>query len=111
MWLPGASGSAESGKGKALGNPAAPLLIEMYSDFQCPHCKHLHETFVPAFIKDYVDTGKAYFVCREFPLPGFGPKSREAAAYATAAARIGKYQPVARALFHHQSSWVLSGKI
>src|ERR1700682_6518494 len=77
-----ASGQGASGTGKALGNPAAPILVEMYSDFQCPHCKHLHETFLPGFIKDYVDTGKAYFVCREFPLQGFGARSREAAAYA-----------------------------
>jgi protein-disulfide isomerase len=83
----------------------------MYSDFQCPHCKHLHETFLPGFIKDYVDTGKVYFVCREFPLPGFGARSREAAAYATAAARVGKYQQVADALFRNQSSWAVSGKI
>jgi protein-disulfide isomerase len=111
LLLPCLAAAPDAGKGKALGNPAAPLLIEMYSDFQCPHCKHLHETFLPAFIKDYVATGKAYFVCREFPLPGFGPKSREAAAYATAAARIGKFQEVAHALFQNQASWALSGKI
>src|SRR6202035_5250518 len=97
--LPCLAATGDSGKGKALGNPAAPLLIEMYSDFQCPHCKHLHETFLPGLIKDYVNTGKAYLVCREFPLPGFGPRSREAAADATSAARIGKYQQVADALF------------
>jgi len=109
--LPCLAVTGASGQGKVLGNPAAPLLIEMYSDFQCPHCKHLHETFLPGFIKDYVDTGKAYFVCREFPLASFGPRSREAAAYATAAARIGKFQQVADALFRNQASWAQSGKI
>ena len=111
LLLPCLAAAPDSGKGKTLGDPAAPLLIEMYSDFQCPHCKHLHETFLPGFIKDYVDTGKAYFVCREFPLPGFGARSREAAAYATAAARVGKFQQVAHALFQNQASWALSGKI
>jgi protein-disulfide isomerase len=109
--LPCLAAAPDSDKGKSLGNPAAPLLIEMYSDFQCPHCKHLHETFLPGFITDYVDTGKAYFVCREFPLPGFGQRSRDAAAYATAAARIGKYQQVADVLFQNHASWALSGKI
>jgi len=103
--------AADADKGKALGYPAAPILVEMYSDFQCPHCKHLHETFLPGFIKDYVDTGKVYFICREFPLPGFGARSREAAAYATAAARVGKYQQVADALFRNQASWAGSGRI
>jgi protein-disulfide isomerase len=111
VFLPFLSPTGAIGQGKALGNPAAPVLVEMYSDFQCPHCKHLHETFLPGFIKDYVDSGKAYFVCREFPLQGFGAKSREAAAYATAAARIGKFQQVANALFQNQASWALSGKI
>jgi len=109
--LPCLAAAADSGKGKALGNPAAPILIEMYSDFQCPHCKHLHETFLPGFIRDYVDTGKVYFICREYPLPGFGPRSREAAAYATAAARVGKFQQVADALFSNQASWAASGKV
>lgn len=103
--------AADFDKGKALGNPAAPILVEMYSDFQCPHCKHLHETFMAGFIKDYVDTGKVYLVFREFPLVSFGPRSREAAAYATAAARIGKFQPVAHALFENQASWAMSGKV
>jgi protein-disulfide isomerase len=111
LWSTGAAGQIASGQGKGLGNPAAPLRIEMYSDFQCPHCKHLHETFLPGFIKDYVDTGKVYFICREFPLQGFGAKSRESAAYATAAAHIGKFQPVAHALFENQAAWVASGKI
>jgi len=111
LLLPCLAAAPGSGTGKALGNPAAPVLVEMYSDFQCPHCRHLHETFLPAFIKDYVATGKVYFVCREFPLQGFGPKSREAAAWATAAARIGKFQEVAHALFENQASWAMSGKI
>ena len=111
LLLPCLAAAPDTGKGKALGNPAAPVLIEMYSDFQCPHCKHLHETFLPGFIKDYVDTGKVYFVCREFPLAGFGPRSREAAAYATAAARVGKFQQVADVLFRNQASWAMSGKI
>lgn len=109
--LPCFAATGDSGKGKALGNPAAPLLIEMYSDFQCPHCKHLHEAILPGIVKDYVATGKAYLVCREFPLPNFGPRSREAAAYATAAARIGKFQEVAHALFVNQSSWAMTGQI
>jgi hypothetical protein len=36
LLLPCLAAAPDSGKGKALGNPAAPLLIEMSSDFQCP---------------------------------------------------------------------------
>jgi protein-disulfide isomerase len=105
-----AATQTEVAKGKALGNPSAPLMIEVYSDFQCPHCKVMHETILPSIIKDYVVTGKAYVISREFPLTGH-PFAREAAAYATAAARFGKYAQVSDALFQHQADWSLNGKV
>lgn len=96
--------------GKAVGNPAAPLKIELYADFECPHCRTLHMTELPLIVRDYVNTGKAYLVYKEFPLPGH-THAREAAAYACAAARIGKYEQVANALFQNQASWAVSGKV
>ncbi|MBS1858087.1 MAG: thioredoxin domain-containing protein [Acidobacteria bacterium] len=99
-------------KGKALGNPSAPIVLELYSDYMCPHCKHLHENILPAIILDFVNSGKAYLVFREYPLAI--PQhvySRPASYFATAAARIGKYQPVADALFKNQTSWSMTGKL
>jgi len=95
---------------KAVGSSSAPITIEVFSDFQCPHCKTLHEQTLPPLIKDYVATGKVYLIPREFPLPGH-QYSRLAAAYATAAARIGKYGDVADRLFLHQAEWSMSGKV
>jgi len=97
-------------KGKAFGNPAAPITIELFSDFQCPSCRALHMGLLPALIRDYVVPGKAYLVYREFPLPGHN-HSREAAAYACAAARVGKYEQVADILFQNQPSWSADGKV
>lgn len=99
-------------KGKTMGNPSAPIVLELYSDFMCPHCKHLHDTILPTIISDFVKTGKAYLVFREYPLNI--PQhvySRPAANFATAAARIGKYQVVVDALFKNQSSWGTTGKV
>jgi len=99
-------------KGKAIGNPSAPIVMELYSDFMCPHCKHLHEDILPAIVLDFVNTGKAYLVFREYPLAI--PQhvySRLAAAYAVAAARVGKYQAVSDALFKNQQSWSMTGKV
>ena len=106
----------EPDKGKSLGNPSAPIVIEVFSDFTCPHCKHFHETTVPQLMQDYVVKNKVYLVMRDFPLTGPGHQfSRQAATYATAAARIGKYQEVADALFNGQSgaptSWVMNGQV
>ena len=99
-------------KDKIQGNPSAPVAIEIYASFDCPHCRVLHETVVPQMIKDLVNTGKAVIVYREFPLTGpYHKYAREAANIATAAARIGKYKEVADALFKTQLAWYDSGKI
>lgn len=97
-------------KGKAFGNPSAPITIELFSDFQCPSCRSLHMGLLPQIMRDYVVPGKAYLIYREFPLPGHS-HSREAAAYACAAARVGKYEQVADALFQNQPSWSNDGKV
>jgi protein-disulfide isomerase len=99
-------------KDKILGSASAPVTIEIFSDFQCPMCKRFHEETVPLLMRDFVVAGKVRIVSREFPLNIPDHKySRQAANYATAAARIGKYDAVANVLFHTQESWELSGKL
>jgi protein-disulfide isomerase len=102
--------STNDDPGKSLGSPSAPVRIEVFSDFECPACKGLHEQVLPLLIKDYVIPGKVYLVSREYPLP-MHQYSREAAAYATAAARLGKYQEVADSLFLNQITWGANGKV
>jgi protein-disulfide isomerase len=110
--LPCLAATPDVHKGKTMGNPSAPIVMELYSDFMCPHCKHLHEDILPAIVLDYVNTGKAYLIFREYPLAI--PQhvySRPAANFATAAARVGKYQAVSDALFKTQQSWSATGKV
>jgi protein-disulfide isomerase len=107
-----AAAPTDVNKGKTMGNPSAPILLELYSDFMCPHCKHLHVDILPAIILDFVKTGKAYLIFREFPLNI--PQhvySRPAANFATAAARVGKYEVVSDALFRTQEQWGMTGKV
>lgn len=110
--LPCLAASQDVDKGKVIGNPSAPILIELYSDFQCPGCKGLHEQMLPLIMQDFVVPGKACLINHEFPLnrPDHA-HSREAANYATAAARIGRYQQVEDALFKNQASLALDGKV
>jgi protein-disulfide isomerase len=110
--LPCLAAGPDVDKGRTMGNPAAPMLFELYSDFMCPACKNLHENVLPTILLDYVKTGKAYLIFREFPLniPAH-VYSRPAAAFAVAAARIGKYQTVSDALFRSQQAWGMSGKV
>lgn len=110
--LPCLAGIPQIDKARALGNPTAPIQIEIFSDFTCPHCRVLHEETLPALMKDYVVPGKAYIVDRAFPLTGPGHEySREAFSYAVAASRIDRYQQVADALYAHQGTWALTGKV
>lgn len=88
----------------------APITMEVYSDFQCPACKTLHEQLLRPLIKDYVLTGKVLLVHREYPLTMHN-HSREAATYATAAARLDKYDQVSDALFAGQAVWSVNGKV
>ncbi|WP_454287878.1 DsbA family protein [Rhizobium arsenicireducens] len=57
-------------KEMALGDPNAPVKIIEYMSMTCSHCANFHtRTFEPIKQK-YVDSGKAYFIIREFPFPG-----------------------------------------
>jgi protein-disulfide isomerase len=106
----GAPQDGASQKPKAMGNPMAAITIELYSDYQCPACKQLHDTTLHSVIEDYVKKGKVYLVHREFPLP-MHQYGRTAAIIAEAAHRIGKYEQVGDALFRDQDTWSKTGNL
>lgn len=56
-------------KEMALGDANAPVKIIEYMSMTCPHCAHFHQTTFDTIKTKYVDTGKVYFVLREFPFP------------------------------------------
>src|ERR1700676_4601037 len=95
---------------KAFGSKNAPLVLEVFSDFQCPACKTLYTTTNRQLMDNYVSTGKVYLIHRDFPLP-MHAHSRVAARYARAAAEIGKVEPVEKALFENQEKWEQSGDV
>src|SRR5689334_837485 len=102
----------ETEKAKTMGNINAPIRLDLYSDFTCPHCKHFHDELLPKLADDFITPGKAYLVFHEYVLTGQGHEySREAALYADAAAHMGKYAQVAGALFASQASWAVTGKV
>src|SRR5258708_2056904 len=89
------SAGPEVEKSRTMGNPSAPVRMDLYSDFTCPHCKMLHEQILPRLVTDYITPGKAYLVFHEYTLTGPGHQhSMAASLYADAAAKVGKYQQV-----------------
>ncbi len=102
--------AADIGGGRSVGVPSAPVRIEIYSDFQCPACKSLHDQTLGPLLSDYVRTGKVYLIYRLFPLNGHA-YSRPAAYLACAAERIGRFGVVADALFSRQAVWSANGRV
>lgn len=95
---------------KSLGSKAAPIVMEVFSDYQCPACKTLYQDTLRPVIDNYVSAGKVYLVRRDMPLPAH-KHAREAARYANAAARIGKFAKVEEALYNKQDTWSADGNI
>jgi protein-disulfide isomerase len=94
----------------SFGSKNAPIVMEVFSDFQCPACKTLFMTTNRQVMENYVSTGKVYLIHRDFPLP-MHAHSQVAAQYSRAAAHVGKFEPVEQALFENQEKWEQTGDV
>ncbi len=74
----------------AMGDPNAPVEVVEFSDYQCPFCAQFAEETEPLIVKDYVETGKVYFVYRSFG-NFIGAESTAAAEAAYCAGEQNKY--------------------
>ena len=74
----------------AMGDPNAPVVIEEYSDFQCPFCKRFHDETLQQIVDNYVRAGTVYFVYRHFPVVDRNDPAQESHAAATAAVCAGR---------------------
>ncbi len=99
-----------SGTTKTIGNPNAPITMEVFGDFQCPACRNFFETTVKQVIDDYVVPEKVYLIHRDFPLQ-MHPYALQAARLANAAADCGQFEAMERALYDHQDEWSTKGNI
>ncbi|HVM73992.1 MAG TPA: thioredoxin domain-containing protein [Candidatus Saccharimonadales bacterium] len=95
---------------KAFGSKNAAVVMEIFSDFQCPACKQLFTQTTQRVMDNYVNNNKVYLVHRDFPLP-MHAYSREAASYSRAAAHIGRCEVVEQALFQNQEKWEVNGDV
>jgi len=76
-------------EGMSMGDPNAPVRINVYSDFQCPACKSFAENFEPIIIDQYINSGKVYFTYHPYRV--IGPDSDRAAAAAYCASEQNKF--------------------
>jgi protein-disulfide isomerase len=102
--------SAQTKSTRAVGPVAAAVRIDLFSDFECPACKTLHEQTIKRVKEEFALKGKLRLVHHDFPLPQH-KYARQAAILAAAADRLGKYDEVADALFRQQESWSRAGGV
>lgn len=95
---------------KSYGSKSAGVVMETFTDFQCPACKQLYTTTLQRVMDNYVDNNKVFMVHRDFPLP-MHAYSRVAASYARAACHIGKCDVVEQTLFENQEKWEVNGDV
>ncbi len=97
---------------KAYGSRTAPIIIEVFSDYECPQCRNLFEQTLRPMINDYCASGKVYLVHRDFPLGIPAHKySGQAARWANAAAQLGLFEAVEGALYDNQQAWDAGGDL
>jgi protein-disulfide isomerase len=84
-----------------IGDPKAPITMIEYAAPICPHCAHFNATVLPLLKKDYIDTGKVFYVFRVFPLQAADGVSEKLARCLPRE----KYFPFMDQLFANQKDW------
>lgn len=69
----------EIGDAPTLGNPNAPVTIVEFSDYECPFCSRFFDQTLARLKSEYVDTGKARFVYKDFPIVSIHSNAQKAA--------------------------------
>ena len=90
------------------GQATAKLAIVEFSDFQCPYCGKYAREIYPQVIREFVNTGRAEYVFRHYPIESLHPDAMNAARAAECAFGAGKFWEVHDRLFDNQARLQLS---
>lgn len=89
---------------RAAGNPAAKVHVEEWFSLTCTHCARFASEVFPDIRSKLIDTGKVYYIFRDFPLDQL----------ALAAAMIARtlpperYEPFVLSLLASQDRWAFA---
>lgn len=89
----------------AFGDPAAAVTLVEYTDYQCPYCARYALETLPQIMADMVESGRVYYVVKDFPLDNIHPTARLASVAARCAGEQDAYGNMHDALFAQQQSW------
>ena len=86
---------------RILGKADAPVTIIEYASLTCGHCAAFHNEVLPKVKQEWIETGKARLVFRDFPLDGLAL----GASMIAQCAPEGRYFPLLGAMFETQNQW------
>lgn len=93
------AGAVESGDGVLVGDPDAPVDVEVWFDFQCPYCGQFEEESGPV-LEEYIDNGTTQVLYH--PAAFLGEESERATNAYGCAVDEGKPAEYMRELFANQ---------
>ena len=92
MWSP-----TDQVDGFSMGDPDAPVVVEVWEDFQCPYCQRFTYEIEPGLVESFVETGDVRLVFRN--LAFLGDESHWAAVAGSLAADQNMFWPFHDYLF------------
>jgi protein-disulfide isomerase len=111
--LPVHASSHMEPEGLVLGGSLdAPVRIEVFSNFECPHCREYYLRTIKKVLKEYAEQDKVCVIYHDFPFQ-YHKYDRIAARYAEAAYRVGRETAlkVFDALYTDQADWIETGEL
>ena len=84
-----------------MGNPKAAMTLLEYAAPMCPHCAHFALEEFPAFKREFIDTGRVFYIFRVYPI-GSPDGAVEAIARCLPKER---YFPYMEMMFREQKQW------
>src|SRR5690242_11284951 len=104
---PAKAGPPITADDRILGDPAAPITIVEFASLTCPHCADFDANTLPKLKADWIDTGKARLVFKDFPLD----QAAVRAAMLARCAPPSQFYAFINELFHTQTTWATGGKV
>ncbi len=87
---------------RTMGSSKAPIVVLEYAAPSCPVCARFNAEFMASLKKDYIDTGKVFYVFRVFPINGDVDAAAEGLARCLPENRYFAFLDI---LFRSQNDW------
>lgn len=92
---------------RSLGKPGAPVTIDEYYSMNCPHCAFFGLKVLPEVITKLINTGRVYYVFKDFPLN----QDAVMAAQVARSLPAHEYFPFISELFRTQDQWAFDSSL